>query len=71
MPESATESFKRLFYRHIPGSLWVPKTKLLWQYFFGVNRDSVRRYHYLEAFYPNHKTVHGLFKTLWRQYKPR
>jgi len=68
--ESITESFKRFFYRYVPGSVGVPTAKLLWRYFFGVNHDSIRRYHYLGAFYPHRKAVRRLFETLWKQYGP-
>ncbi len=68
--ENATESFKRFFYRYVPGSVGVPMAKLLWRYFFGVNHDSIRRYHYVGAFYPHHKAVRRLFETLWKQYGP-
>lgn len=68
--ESGIELFKRFFYRYVPGSAWVPTSKLLWRYFFGLNRDSIRRYHYLGAFYPHHKAVRRLFETLWQQYGP-
>lgn len=67
-PESGYESFKRFFYRHVPGSVWVPKSKLLWRYFFGVNHDSIRRYHYLKTFYPHHAGVQRAFEALWKQY---
>lgn len=61
-------SLKQLFYRHVPFSPAVPAAKLLWQYFFGVNADSIRRYHYLRPFYPHHAAVRRIFETLWRRY---
>ena len=65
--ESAVEPLKRFCYRWLPGFAHLPTASVLWRYLFDVNHDSIRRYHYLGAFYPHHQAVRRLFDTLWKQ----
>ena len=65
------ESIKLGIYRYVPGSTCVPTARVLCGYYFGVNRESMRRYHYLESFYPHHSSVRRLFAGLARRFDVR
>lgn len=72
LQETSTENirsmFKRNLYRHVPGSVALPKSKLLWQCLFSSDRELWEKYHYFKWLYPHQQRVSSTFAALARKY---
>ena len=66
--EREFERLKRVVYRYVPGSIIVPKAKLLLRCLFSRDREHFKKYLYFDWLYPHHRELSKTFASLLKLY---